>query len=156
MREIPGFPGYYACRNGMVYSRKSNKHLNPKRNRNGYMEVCIRVDGAYKTCRVHRLIALAYMGESELEVNHIDGVKSNNALYNLEYVTKAQNQVHRSQVLKVGLTSVALAKDGVGYWWPSHIECIADTGLSQQSVSALHTGARKSAKGWHTTMFNEM
>ena len=48
--------------------------------------------------RVHRLVAYAFHGhppcEAALEVNHIDGNRSNNRLDNLEWVTPRQNMRH--------------------------------------------------------------
>ena len=64
--------------------------LNPR----GYCVVCIRG----KMFRVHRLIAHAFHGppleEAALEVNHIDGNRSNNQRDNLEWVTPSQNMRH--------------------------------------------------------------
>ena len=50
---------------------------------------------------VHRLVMLAFEGESELEVNHKDGDKQNNAHSNLEYVTSSENKLH---ALSTGIT----------------------------------------------------
>ena len=44
--------------------------------------------------RVHRLIAKAYYGDSDLIVNHKNGVKHDNRPCNLEFVTVAQNNRH--------------------------------------------------------------
>lgn len=47
-----------------------------------------------KNFQVHRLVMRAFVGESDLQVNHIDGIKSNNILSNLEYVTQSENIQH--------------------------------------------------------------
>lgn len=57
----------------------------------GYMTVNLCKNGKSNTKRVHRLVAEAFLGESNLQIDHIDGNKQNNNLYNLEYVTPKEN-----------------------------------------------------------------
>ena len=55
----------------------------------------VRDDGKFFYYRKHRLIAWAFLGKNDLQVNHIDGDILNNNLSNLEYVTAMENQSHR-------------------------------------------------------------
>lgn len=55
-----------------------------------YHEIFINRD-RYK---VHRLVMLVFHGESHLHVNHINGLRGDNRLENLEYVTHAENVRH--------------------------------------------------------------
>lgn len=57
----------------------------------GYMTVNLSKNGKSNTKRVHRLVANAFLGESNLQIDHIDGNKQNNRLDNLEYVTSKEN-----------------------------------------------------------------
>lgn len=57
----------------------------------GYITVNLCKNGKANTKRVHRLVAETFLGESKLQVDHIDGNKSNNRIDNLEYVTPKEN-----------------------------------------------------------------
>ena len=65
--------------------------LKPILNKDGYMFVRLCKDGKTKNKRIHKLVANAFLGESNLQVDHIDGNKQNNKLGNLEYVTAKEN-----------------------------------------------------------------
>ena len=62
--------------------------------KDGYEQVSLTVNGRQKQFRLHRLIALTFLGESPYQVHHKNGVKADNKLDNLEYVTPAQNRWH--------------------------------------------------------------
>lgn len=65
--------------------------LKPILNKDGYMFVRLCKDGKTKNKRIHKLVVSAFLGESDLQVDHIDGNKQNNRLDNLEYVTPKEN-----------------------------------------------------------------
>lgn len=65
--------------------------LKPILNKDGYMFVRLCKDGKAKNKRIHKLVANAFLGESNLQIDHIDGNKQNNRLDNLEYVTPKEN-----------------------------------------------------------------
>lgn len=60
----------------------------------GYPMVGLWKNNKQKILRLHRILAHAFFGPSELEVNHKDGVRSNFDLRNLEYTTHQQNMSH--------------------------------------------------------------
>lgn len=64
-----------------------------------YYQVGFHQEGKGKTMLVHRVVAEAFLGPCPegLEVNHKDGDKHNNALTNLEYVTRQQNMRHAKE-----------------------------------------------------------
>ena len=62
-------------------------------NEKGYFRIgLVTKDGKMKKYGLHRLILAGFTGDSELEVDHVDGNKLNNALSNLEYVTGDENK----------------------------------------------------------------
>lgn len=64
-------------------------------NRYGYEFVILCKNNKRKTIIVHRLVAKEFIGdENKLEINHINGIKSDNRLENLEYVSHKENILH--------------------------------------------------------------
>lgn len=83
---------YLACEDGRIYSTRRKKYLAPAIQNSGYCIVCLCKDGKLFMRTVHRLIADTFLGEHpELEVNHKDENKLNNALSNLEFLTHKEN-----------------------------------------------------------------
>jgi hypothetical protein len=61
---------------------------------NGYYCVSLYKNGKMKLAKIHRLVASAFLGKSDLTVNHKNGVKTDNSIVNLEYLTSAENTHH--------------------------------------------------------------
>jgi hypothetical protein len=59
-----------------------------------YSLVGLHKEGKMVTKAVHRLVTLAFLGPSELVVNHLDNDGHNNNLTNLEYCTQSHNIKH--------------------------------------------------------------
>lgn len=106
-KPISGWEGIYEISN---YGRvKSLERMTSTGNRGvperirkpnimkGYHCVTLRYDRKVKVYRIHRLVIEAF-GEAqptiEHQVNHIDGDKSNNCIWNLEWVTPKENTDH--------------------------------------------------------------
>lgn len=72
---------------------------------NGYSIVNLHLDGQRTMQRVHKLVLSAFdrCRPEGLECNHIDGVKTNNNLNNLEWVTRSENALHACRVLGKGV-----------------------------------------------------
>lgn len=65
-------------------------------NSNGYRQVSLYRDGKKHRVSVHRLVATTFIPNSDNlpEVNHIDEVRSNNKVSNLEWSTRSSNAAH--------------------------------------------------------------
>jgi hypothetical protein len=96
MKQISNYPNYLVTSNGSVFSLFSMKYLKPKLTVNGYHQVQLFNNEGEKWFLVHRLVAEAYTTNVENKrcVNHMDGVKTNNCLLNLEWATDSENHKH--------------------------------------------------------------
>lgn len=83
--------------NGHKYmQRKVPKVLKKTLSSTGYEKVKIMIDGKKKDVKVHRLVANAFIPlvDGKEFINHIDGIKTNNNVENLEWCTRSENMFH--------------------------------------------------------------
>lgn len=106
-KDIEGFEGLYQVSNmGNVKSlaRKykngiTNKQdivLKQSTNPKGYKSVYLCKDSKVYAKNVHRLVCVNFLDnpENKSDVNHKNGIKSDNSLINLEWVTRSENIKH--------------------------------------------------------------
>jgi hypothetical protein len=95
-KTIPGYEDYQVDTNGSVYSLKFGKRrkLKPGLQRKGYLIVVLTEKKEKKTFYVHRLVMSTFNGVSDLTVNHINGIKNDNRIKNLEYCSQSENLRH--------------------------------------------------------------
>ena len=82
-------------RNGRKDNRKGRK-LKPANDKDGYLRITLTNNGKRKSYCVHRLVVRAFLDNysDELQVNHINGIKKDNRIENLEMVTPQENIKH--------------------------------------------------------------
>jgi hypothetical protein len=95
-RDIPEWEGFYQASSlGRIRNVRTGKILSPGRAPNGYLiAILMRGDRVRYSRSVHRLVIKAFIGLDTRQVNHIDGVKHNNRITNLEYCTPKENKAH--------------------------------------------------------------
>lgn len=108
-KTVPGFTKYEVSSLGRVRrieackGRPAGYLLSQRPSGLGYSMVCLQSDKRKERSQcVHKLVAIAFLktGTAEqTQVNHIDGVKTNNRATNLEWVTPKENTRHSIEVL---------------------------------------------------------
>lgn len=93
---------YYATEDGHIYDAKLNKYVSENKSKRGWLKCHVWYNKKRITIGVHRLIAYAFLGISDLTVNHINGDKTDNSIQNLEYMSLQDQNWHRSRVLHTG------------------------------------------------------
>lgn len=94
--KIPGFECYTVDTLGIIRSYKNIKcpiSLKITKNSGGYAQVNLCLHGICTLKTVHRLVLLTFKGcrPEGLVIDHINGIKTDNRLANLEYVTQSEN-----------------------------------------------------------------
>ena len=81
---------------GSIRNAKTFNVLKPYLTDRGYHKVGLWVDGKKKRLSVHRLVAMTFLPNPEElpEVNHINGVKTDNRVTNLEWSSGSANVSH--------------------------------------------------------------
>lgn len=97
MYRIKGLEDYSITKSGKVYSHLTKKYLKPDIS-SRYQKVRLfdRRLNKYQWYSVHRLVAIQFLKNPRNlpEVNHKDGNRFNNSIYNLEWCTREYNQRH--------------------------------------------------------------
>lgn len=122
VKEVLGYEGLYLIDSlGNVISMPKfkgrhfhNKYsiLTKKLNKFGYYEVGLTKDGKVRTFLLHRLLAISFIPNPNNlpEVNHKNGIKSDNRLSNLEWCTRSENTKHAFDKNLSGFRDSAMAR----------------------------------------------
>ena len=155
---IKGYEGQYEVSDqGRVRSLKFGKEriLKTGITPQGYLFVSICKNGEQKKCKVHRIVAQAFIPNPDNlpEVNHKDEDKTNNSVSNLEWCDRKYNQNYGTGIQRMAEKHskpvLQYEKDGKFVKeWKSASDVQRNLGYFHNSISSCCTGRYKSAYGF--------
>lgn len=101
--NVTNYENYQVSNLGRVRSIKNKNnileyiYLKPSNDGKGYSQVVLYANKKTKTYKVHRIVANMFIDniENKATVNHINGIKSDNKVENLEWSTRSENTKHK-------------------------------------------------------------
>jgi hypothetical protein len=98
----------------------------------------LRIDLNNKTFTIHRLVAEAFIPnpDNKSQVNHINGIKTDNRVENLEWVTQSENIRH---AIKIGIKKPSLGENnGASKLKVNQILEIRNSCLSSRKLALIY------------------
>ena len=152
--EIPQYPGYFLREDGSIFSRRSNKYLKYFINTAGYPCYKLQQKGVQRNLLVHRLLAFIFKDlpilDSPLEVDHINRVRTDFALSNLQvlsqeaHIDKTLEDLGRTRVIpktRKPLLFPEITEEDIRYWVSNYswTRAAKELGLSDNGLRKRFT-----------------
>ena len=101
-KVIPEFENYEASTDGRIRNNKTKRILSPFTYTDGYYGIAlIKQNNKRQTVKIHRIIAKTFLqnNENKATVNHINKIRSDNKVSNLEWATSKEQAEHKHSIL---------------------------------------------------------
>lgn len=156
--KIIGYENYEIFEDGRVYSHINNIFMKQTINKKtGYLQVTFYNKGNPKTFQVHRLVAEHFINNpyNKPQINHKNGIKTDNRKENLEWVSDRENKIHcyniglkNKNVLSKPLFQINVITNEIIAIYNSANEASRILNINQGSISNCCNGKCKTYKGY--------
>lgn len=140
------FGNYLVYQDGRVYSINRNIFLKPAYDERGYLRIGLSNNGVSKTYKLHRLIAEMFIPKinGKNQVNHINGIKDDNRVENLEWCNNAENQQHAwDNGLNTSSYKKVVLDTNTGVFYESATELAKVLGMNRITLMGRLNGSKK-------------
>lgn len=144
MKPVPGYEGLYSIgSDGRLFAHRRRgsreKQLCGYRDEDGYLIAVLTRNYKRWAVGIHRIVALTWLGDpgKGFEINHKNGVRNDNRVANLEWVTHRENCLP-DRALSLMSSRCRGEDNGSAKLSPEHIREIfrlRGLGLSQQAIA---------------------
>lgn len=147
---------YLINREGSVYSLRSKRFIKQNVHSLGYRQFYLTFfDGGGQWYKAHRLVAMQFIPNPNglSDVNHKNGIKHDNRVENLEWLSHSDNVLHSYRVLgrdksRIGASKKPILCTTTGKKFPSLKAACEEYDLKASNVCMCCKGKIKETKGY--------
>lgn len=163
-KDIPNYEGLYQVSSyGLVRSNYQSegysnwKILKPQMDPDCYLTVNLTKDGESKRYKINRLVLLTFCpiaNAEEMTSSHLNEIRWDNRLENLEWATFKDNQNYGERNARIGKSVYCVTTNN---WYPSSSEAARKTGLNNSSIGQVCKGQLNTTGGtvWKYMTYDE-